>query len=143
MHTRPPVNHGVQDHTHTWKALSSRGSYKCGSVITVVLDGSSLYDHVQKFFLIDDDDYCGYHSVTWFGVPEYAFEIPLVVKCREEAPQILSDTYGCILKITQIDPSPVMVERQSGRVYCWMMRDTGYDTVRVKYSSTTHYLHFI
>ena len=107
------------------------GSYRCGSVITVVLDGRSLYARVQKFFRVDDDDCCGYASVTWFGVPEYAFEIPLVVKCREEAPQILSDTYGCILKITQIDPSPVMVERQLDHVYCWMMRDTGYDTVRV------------
>lgn len=105
------------------------GNYRCGSVVTVVLDGRSLYARVEKFFRVDEDKCCGYASVIWFGVPEYPFDIPLVVKCREEEPQELVDAYGCVLRITQIDPSPVMVERQPDRVHCWMMRDSGYDTL--------------
>ena len=88
-----------------------------------------MYARVEKFFRVDEDNCCGYASVTWFGVPEYPFDIPLVVKCREEQPQELVDTYGCVLRITQIDPSQVMVERQIDRVHCWMMRDSGYDTL--------------
>ena len=106
------------------------GEYRCGSVITVVLDGRSLYARVEKFFRVDEDDSPGFASDIWFGVPEYPFDIPLVVKCREEQPQELVDTHGCIVPITKIDPSPVMVEREDDGVHCYMMRDTGFDTLQ-------------
>ena len=106
------------------------GQYRCGSVITCVIAGRSVYARVNKFFTIDGDDCEGYASVTWFGAPEYPLDTPLVVRCREEEPQRLVDAYGCVVKITQIDPSQVIVERDEGSGYCWMMRDSGYDTVR-------------
>ena len=110
------------------------GNYRCGSVITCVLAGRSVYARVNKFFTVDDDDCEGYASVTWFGAPEYPLDSPLVVRCREEDPERLVDAYGCIIRITQIDPSQVMVERDENTGYCWMMRDSGYDTVRGDYS---------
>jgi len=104
------------------------GKRRCGSVITCVLDGRSLYARVDKFLKVDDDPCEGYASVTWFGYPEYPLGSPLVVRCRENQPDELVDRFGCVLRLTQIDPSQVMVEREPGRVFCWMMRDSGFDT---------------
>jgi hypothetical protein len=101
--------------------------FRCGSVITCVMDGRSLYARVERFLKVDNVDSAGFASVTWFGVPEYPFDIPLVVKCSERQPQRLVDRYGCIVPITKIDPSQVMVER-SPDGFCFMMRDSGLDT---------------
>ena len=35
-----------------------------------------------------------------------------------------------VIPITQIDPTQVMVEREEDHRFCWMMRDSGYDTIR-------------
>ena len=56
------------------------------------------------------------------------FEFPLVVKCSEAQPQELLDEFGCCVKITQIDPSQVMVEKGTDG-FCQMMRDSGFDSV--------------
>lgn len=107
------------------------GKYRCGSVVTCVISGRSVYARVNKFFTVDGDDCVGYASVTWFGAPEYPLDrSPLVVRCREEDPDRLVDAYGCVVKLTQIDPCQVMVERDLHTGYCWMMRDSGFDTVR-------------
>ena len=108
------------------------GAYRCGSVVTCVVGGRSLYARVERFLKVDGDDCEGYASVTWFGIPEYPFKIPLVVKCREEQPADLALELGCIIRITAIDPSQVMVERTIDHVHCFMMRDSGFDTVRSK-----------
>ena len=106
------------------------GSFRCGSVITCVMNGRSLYAKVNRFIKVEDDNCEGYASVTWFGVPEYPFlENPLVVKCSEEQPEDLVDELGSIIRITQIDPSQVMVERSVDRMHCFMMRDSGFDTI--------------
>ena len=105
------------------------GSHRCGSVITCVMEGRSLYARVNRFLKVDNDDCEGYASVTWFGIPNYPFVIPLVVKCSESEPDQLVDELGCIIRITQIDPSQVMVERSIDRTHCFMMRDSGFDTV--------------
>ena len=52
------------------------------------------------------------------------------MKCREIDPENLSDAYGSVIPITQIDPTQVMVEREEDHRFCWMMRDSGYDTIR-------------
>ena len=105
------------------------GSFRCGSVITCVMEGCSLYARVNRFLKVDNDDCEGYASVTWFGIPNYPFVIPLVVKCSKSEPDHLVDELGCIIRVTQIDPSQVMVERSIYRTHCFMMRDSGFDTV--------------
>ena len=100
-----------------------------GSVITCVDGGRSLYARVQRFIIkVDGDDCAGYVSVTWFGVPDYLLDNRLVLRFTETQLEELVDEVDCILRITHIDPSQVMVERTMG-TYCWMMRDSGYDTV--------------
>ena len=107
------------------------GQRRCGSVITAVFAGRSVYARVHRFIKVDGDDSPGYASVTWFGAPEYpAYPNPLLVRCLEDDPDRLVDAYGCIIPTVQIDPVQVMVEREEDNVYCWMMTDSGYDTMR-------------
>ena len=101
----------------------------CGSVITCVVDGRSLYARVNRFLTIKGDRSRGYASVSWFDVPEYPLGNPLVVRVREDG-RCLDDRYGPIVRITQIDPSQVMVEPASDGETHFMMRDAGYDNVR-------------
>ena len=44
------------------------GNYRCGSVITCVMEGRSYYARVERFLKVDDDFCEGYASVTWFGI---------------------------------------------------------------------------
>jgi len=106
-------------------------SPRCGSVVTCVMEGRSLYARVNKFLCVENDDCPGYASVTWFGAPEYPFDHPIVTRVTLNGHD-LNRKYGCIIKITQIDPSPVMVEcpERVGGAY-HMMRDSGYDTRRL------------
>ena len=104
------------------------GNYRCGSVVTCVIDRQSYYARVERFFRVDGDSCPGYASVRWFGQPHYPLGTPMVVRCSEEEPQELVDSFGCILRITQIDPSQVIVERDDTG-YSWMMRDSGFDMI--------------
>ena len=123
----------------------------CGSVITCVLDGRSLYARVNRFlhvegdktpgyasvsctpnpnrFLhVEGDKTPGYASVSWFSKPVYLLDNPLVVQVTDDGDELLA-RYGCILRLGQIDPSRVMVELpRPPSVHYYMMRDTGYDT---------------
>ena len=57
---------------------------RCGSVITVVKDGRSIFARVIHFFQVidDDDDHPGYVHVHWFGEPTYLYvDNPLGTKC--------------------------------------------------------------
>lgn len=99
---------------------------RCGSVITCVMRGRSLYARVNKFLSVLGDDSPGYASVSWFSPPEYPTETPLVVRVTDAGATLDAD-YGCIIPITQIEPSRVMVEIATDKYF--MMRDTGYDRV--------------
>lgn len=106
---------------------------RCGSVITCVLRGRgrfrghSIYARVNRFFTIDGDVCPGYASVTWFGRPTYLFggKTPLGVRVRLDGDDIDREL-GSVIRITQIDPTPIMVECD-GDDYM-MMRDRGWDT---------------
>lgn len=106
---------------------------RCGSVITCVMEGRSLYGYVIKFLSVDSNASPGFASVVWLGAPSYPFDTPLVVRVSlngvDENGYRLMDTYGRIIPITQIDPSPVVVETADDENY-FMMRLSGYDTMR-------------
>ena len=99
----------------------------CGSVITCVIRGRSLYARVERFLLVEGDDNPGYASVKWFSPPEYPLGTPVVVKVKDEG-ENLDRELGCVISITQIDPSPVMIESDPDNDCYFMMRDSGYDT---------------
>ena len=97
----------------------------CSSVITCVVDGRSVYGYVKKFFQVENDNCPGYASVTWFGIPQYPLgtnKLEVVVSCDGS---VLDREIGSIIKITQIDPSPIVIEPDGDNYR--MMRHSGYD----------------
>ena len=115
---------GTHFHAGQW------GRRTCSSVITCVINGRSIYGRVSKFLTIDGDRCPGYASVIWFGEPHYPLgENRLEVRVSGDGRAIESEV-GCIIKITQIDPSPIVVETETDGIHYRMMRQSGYDTVR-------------
>ena len=104
------------------------GNRICGSVITCVVHGRSVYGRVRRFLSVEGDTSPGYASVLWFGEPVYPFDNPLVV-CVDNKPEKLDQEIGVIIPITRIDPSRVVVEPTTDGHYM-MMRQSGYDTVK-------------
>lgn len=109
---------------------------RCGSVITCLKGHDeprgprSLFARVQNFFKVIDDDNVGYALVVWFSEPEYIYEDnPLGARCREDGSE-LGRQYGNVVRITQIDPTDIMVEHDSDNDTYIMIRDTGYSTRR-------------
>ena len=100
---------------------------RCGSVITCVIRGhGSLYARVNRFLRVDGDECPGYASVTWFSKPRYLFDRNPLGVCVGLNGLDLDRELGSIVRVTQIDPSRVMVERD-GDEYM-MMRESGWDT---------------
>lgn len=109
---------------------------RCGSVITCLMGelehggARSVFARVNNFFMVVDDDNFGYAYVSWFSEPVYIYpDNPLGVRCREDG-SVLGRAYGNVVKISQIDPTPVMVERDTGTDTYIMIRDCGYNTRR-------------
>lgn len=116
---------GVEFYAGQWSGSEGRSS---SSVFTCVLNGRSVYGYVRKFFSVEGDQRPGYASVTWFGEPSYPLgSNKLQVVVSGDGRRIDRET-GCIIRITTMDPSPVVVE-PSGDFY-FMMRQSGYDTTR-------------
>ena len=115
---------GVEFHAGQW------GRRTCSSVITCVINGRSVYGRVTKFFAVGGERSCpGYASVLWFGPPTYPrgsnrLEVVVGASGRDLVSEI-----GLIVRITQIDPSPVVVEPDANRMVYRMMRQSGTDTV--------------
>ena len=115
---------GIHFRCNEWDTSAKR----CGSVITCVVGGRSLYARVHAFVSVYDNNEPGYALVGWFGEPEYPLRgTPLVVRVSEDGTD-LDASIGCAIKITSIDPSRVTVECTTNDLY-YMMRDSGYDTI--------------
>ena len=100
---------------------------RCGSVITCVINGRSLYARVVRFLKSDvrDDSCPGYASVRWFSEPTY--DNCLCPKVTINGSDIEDEVGSNVVRITQIDPSQVAVERVGDGSFC-MIRDSGTDT---------------
>ena len=100
----------------------------CSSVITCVINGRSIYGRVTKFLTIDGDSCPGYASVCWFGAPHYPLGDNRLEVVVSDDGRAVTREVGCIVRITQIDPSPVVVEPDGSNKFR-MMRVSGYDTI--------------
>ena len=67
--------------------------------------------------------------MCWFGEPTYPLgrDNRLEVVVGEDGSQLDSEIQSCIVRITQIDPSYVVVEPDGSNYR--MMRQSGYDRV--------------
>jgi len=116
--------------THFRAGQWGKHSRTCSSVFTCVLNGRSVYGYVCKFLNVDGDNRPGFASVKWFGPPQYpcgSNRLEVVVSAGGE--DIEREIGSCLIPITKIDPSMVVVEPVNGVTYR-MMRQSGYDTVR-------------
>ena len=103
---------------------------RCGSVVTCVKEGQSYYGAVVRFLSVDGDMCPGYACVQWFSEPDYIFgDTALGVRVTANGEEVIR-SFGSIVRITQIDPSRVMVEDDTDNDCYMMMRDSGYDTRR-------------
>ena len=102
---------------------------RCGSVITCVINGRSLYARVLQFVKVDAGDRCpGYACVRWFSEPVYVN--CLCPRVNLNGADIEREVNSRVIRITQIDPSQVSVEVVPGSDEFYMIRDSGYDTRR-------------
>ena len=53
----------------------------------------------------------------------------MVVKVSDDGSRVSSE-YGCIISLEEIDPSKVMVEFSEEPETYYVMRDSGYDTIK-------------
>ena len=104
---------------------------RCGSVFTCKLGGTSYYGRVTRFLQVDG---CAGSSpefavVRWFGKPSYPHGVPLVVHVHDDGSDV-DALFGSVIRLTQMDPSRVMVEHSNdmGEGF-YVMRDSGYDVV--------------
>ena len=109
---------------------------RCGSVITCVLGehstlgARSLFARVENFFTVHGDSHPGYASVSWFSEPTYLYDDnPLGARVTLNGTDIAAE-FGCVVRITQIDPTQIMVEPEPETSSFIMIRDSGYNTRR-------------
>ena len=97
-----------------------------------MIGARSLYAYGKTFLRVEDDDCPEYASVSWYSEPLYIFgpEYPLGVCVNENGVEVEREVGTCIIRITQIDPSPIIVERDLPNGRFFMMRDSGFDTTR-------------
>ena len=83
---------------------------------------------MDRFVTVDGDECPGYASVCWFGLPQYPLgSNRLEVVVSRDGSEVDRLIQTRIIRITQIDPSYVVVE-PDGENYR-MMRQSGWDTV--------------
>ena len=84
---------------------------------------------MNRFFKVDGNAFSGYASVSWFGPPRYPLgDNRLEEVVSGDGAELDREIQSCIIRITQIDPSYVVVEPDGDNYR--MMRQSGYDTVR-------------
>ena len=104
------------------------GQKRCGSVITTVYGGDSLYCVVRTFLQVQDKLFA---RVEWLSKPIYPhMPIKLVAKVRILPPARQSER-RCVIPVEKIDPCTVTVLPDSDGTHFFMMRSEGHNrTVR-------------
>ena len=106
------------------------GRRRCGSVITTIYGGRSRYCYVKTFLRVGGKDFA---RVQWLSIPEYPCSPNrLVVTVRMLSPE-QQRRHRSVISIDMIDPCTVAVIPNTDGIHFSMMRDRGYDRVRVCY----------
>ena len=112
------------------QSLDGGRSGRCGSVVTCVIRGRSIYGRVVRFFAVC----CAsrvvrneYAYIDWLNMPEYPMGgTPLVVKVCDNG---LRCVVSPVVSIFDIDPSRVINERCDSENAYYMCRIEGLDTI--------------
>ena len=93
---------------------------RCGSVITLVAGGRSLYAWVIKFMSFDAIHLA---HVRWLPVPEYPYDTPVIVVLRDHGPM---PGLPCTVNLIDIDPTQVAILHEGLDMF--VIRFSGIDT---------------
>ena len=102
---------------------------RCGSVVTRVVSGRSVYGRVTQFLRVT----CGCHHfvevavVEWFPLPTYPDGDPLTVKIDLRGVDVNNVGVGTVVSLFDIQPSRVLVDIDQHCMY--MMRMEGLDSM--------------
>ena len=106
---------------------------RCGSVVTTVIRGRSLYGLVRKFYRV----FCQCNRcvdvavVSWFPSPTYPDNDPLTVRIDFNGLNDINNVRGNdIIPLYDIQPSRIAVELERDCMY--MLRLEGLDTIPVR-----------
>ena len=104
------------------------GLGRCGSIVTCVARGQSVYGKVVRFFsYICEQNNGMYAYIEWFRVPDYPMGgTPSVVRVQDTG---VVCNIAKVMSICDIDPSRVIIERDDNKHCYYMCRIEGIDTV--------------
>ena len=105
------------------KRSSDDRMLRCGSIITLVSGGRSLYAWVKRFLSFDTIHLA---HVRWLPIPEYPCANPFVVVLRNDGP--IPDL-ACTVELTRVDPSRIAILHSEEDACMYPMRLTGIDTM--------------
>ena len=95
---------------------------RCGSVVTLVRGGRSLYAWVVRFLSYDKVHVA---HVRWLPIPEYPMGTPVVVRIADRNPKPVQPR---VVSLDDIDPSPVSIMYHED-TSMYMLRMNGIDTL--------------
>ncbi len=111
--------------------IAGNANKRCGSIITAVINGQSMYGKVVAFFsngVCVKNNASRYACVQWLNVPDYPVSgTPIVVRLCDDAQPC---TVPSVLSIFDIDPSRVISERSDSEHCYYMCRIEGVDTIK-------------
>ena len=96
---------------------------RCGSVVTLVRGGRSVYAWVIRFLSFDRIHVA---HVRWLSVPEYPTGTPMLVRLNKSRPRPPPNE-PCVVPLIDIDPSRVAILHEGMHMY--MMRMSGIDKI--------------
>jgi hypothetical protein len=108
-------------------------SVRCGSVITMVRDGRSVYGLLKKLYRVvcACDRFIDLAVVTWFPFPDYPDSDPLTVRIVLNGLDVNNITDIEVVPLYDIQPSRVGVEIDNVHDCMQMLRMEGTDTMPV------------
>ena len=129
VHSHSKAIIGGKDFTAGESLISGR---RCGSVVTMVKRGRSVYGLVKRFIRV----LCGcvrvydFAIVSWFPLPVYPDGDPLTVRIALEGVDDVNDIGDVdVVSLNDIQPSRVLVEIDSENDSMYMMRKDGVDVI--------------
>lgn len=102
---------------------------RCGSVVTMVSGGISVYGLVKKFYRIhcECSSFVDVVLVTWFPNPHYPDRDPLTVEIEVRGLDVNNMTQMCVVPLYDIQPSRIAVEMNTEENKIYMLRYDGID----------------
>ena len=90
--------------------MRGRRTMRCGSVITAIIGGRSVYGYVHHFFQnLCKNDMDMHDFVSWLPLPDYPFRgSPLIVRLRDVNPKPNAQDF---MSLNDVDPSRIIISR--------------------------------